>query len=82
MLFDTAFAGGESATFKFNVNGVTREEIICSLVTGEQKKIATGTLAIARGDFVCLECTANAAGPDIQSMSFKIRTAPGDDPSV
>lgn len=82
ILFETALAGGASASFRFYVDG-TSAAIALDVVTGESKKVATGTLAVARGQMVCLECTADAGGtPDIKSISIAYSTIEGDDPDV
>lgn len=83
LLFASAFPIGASASFRFNINGTTREDIQMDLVAGETKKVAKGTLVVAQDDMVCLECTAFAGGtPDIQSMSLGFRTRRGVDPSI
>lgn len=79
ILFETAFPGGASASFRLNIDGTTSTELALDLVAGEDKKVVTGGgVLIAQDAMVCLECTADAGGtPDIKSVSIAYRTRSG-----
>lgn len=79
ILMNGAFGVGESATFQFNVDGVTNAGLSLSFVNGDTKKGASGSVNVPLDSLLCLECTAvaGATPPGIISIGVKYRLAPG-----
>ena len=83
IMFNSAFPGGASASWRFNLDGTTRSEIEVAATTGDSKKVGTGELEVPLDGMLCLETVTDVGGtPDIRSISIAYRTRPGVDPTV
>jgi hypothetical protein len=70
---NTALVGGGTAKFQLNVNGVTQAGLSVTIASGGSTGNATGTVAIADGDFVSIETTFTGGTTTAVVQSITLR---------